>query len=139
MIPRYELFDHTADIGIRAVAPSLPDLIEPCTAGLYAVIGTVAAAGDARPWRFEAASDDAALLLRDYLAEVLLLFDTEHRRLTGLHVTEFTPQRLCATADARPVDTRHSVLQREVKAVTYHELAVRPVAGGYEATCIVDI
>ncbi len=139
MIPRYELFDHTADIGIRAVAPSLPDLIEPCTAGLYAVIGTVAAAGDARPWRFEAAGDDEALLLRDYLAEVLLLFDTEHRRLTALNVAEFTPQHLCVTAGAQPVDARRSVLQREVKAVTYHALAIRPVEGGFEATLIVDI
>jgi SHS2 domain-containing protein len=139
MTPRYELFDHTADIGIRAFAPSLATLIAPSTEGLYAVIGDVVAAGDSHPWRFEAAGDDTSLLLRDYLAEVLLLFDTEHRRLTGLSVAEFTAQRLCVTAGAQPVDAPRSVLQREVKAVTYHALAIRPVNGGLEATFIVDI
>jgi len=139
MTPRYELIDHTADIGIRAIAPSLPALIAPCTEGLYAVIGNVIASGDPRPWRFETVGDDAALLLRDCLAEVLLLFDTEHSRLTDLAVAEFTPQRLCVTGRAQPVDVARSVLQREVKAVTYHALAIQPVAGGYEATCIVDI
>jgi SHS2 domain-containing protein len=139
MPPRYELFDHTADIGVRVVAPSLPTLIAPSTAGLYAVIGEVAAAGHSHRWRFDASGDDASLLLRDYLAEVLLLFDTEHCRLTNLNVTEFTPQRLCVTADAQPVDAPRSVLQREVKAVTYHALAIRPVEGGFEATFIVDI
>jgi SHS2 domain-containing protein len=160
--PHYELFDHTADMGIRVRAPTLAGLIAPATEGLYAVIGRVvavdvrdasgecaasgkraAAEGAARAGpamrTFELHGDDPALLLRDYLGEVLHIFDVEHRRLIDVQVAEFTPQRLVVTAEARPIDEGRSALEREVKAVTYHELAIRPVAGGYEATYIVDI
>jgi SHS2 domain-containing protein len=142
----FELFDHTADMGIRVRAPTLAELIAPATEGLYAVIGEVVGADDATrsagadaARTFELVGDDPALLLRDYLAEVLYVFDVEHRRLIEVQAREFTAQRLVVTAECRPIDETRSVLAREVKAVTYHELAIRPVAGGYEATLIVDI
>jgi len=160
--PHYELFDHTADMGIRVLAPTLAELIAPATEGLYAVIGKVVAAdardvagegapgdrpataqdgikGEPATRTFEIVGDDPALLLRDYLGEVLHVFDVEHRRLTDVRAREFTARRLVVTGECRPIDETRSVLAREVKAVTYHELAIRPVAGGYEATYIVDI
>jgi len=139
MTSGFELFDHTADLGVRAHASSLPELVAPCTEGLYAVVGDVVAGDDGSAWSFESAGDDPAVLLRDYLAEVLLLFEQEHQRLTGVHVLEFGDSRLHVVASACPVDTERSAYHREVKAVTYHELAVRQAGEGYEATYIVDI
>ncbi len=137
---RYELFDHTADLGVRVFAPTLPELVAPATDGFYATIGVIHVSRCADAARsFEFTGVDAAVLLRDYLAELLNLFETEHRRLIGVRVHEFTPQRLVVTGQAQPVDQERSSLRREVKAVTYHELAIRPVADGYEATFIVDI
>ena len=51
MEPSYELFDHTADIGIRAVAPTMAGLVAPAGQGLYAVIGELipAATGEVKP------------------------------------------------------------------------------------------
>jgi hypothetical protein len=40
---------------------------------------------------------------------------------------------------ARTIDAGRSVPGHEVKAVTYHELAIRPIPGGFEATYILDI
>jgi SHS2 domain-containing protein len=161
MTPGYELFDHTADLGVRVWAPSLAELVPPATDGFYATIGEVVAvdaqaaaassprtdaasaataAGDVPSVHtFELIASDPALLLRDYLAELLFLFDTQQQRVVDVRVREFTPQRLVVTAQRRPIDTTRSALLREVKAVTYHELAIRPVTGGYEATFIVDI
>jgi SHS2 domain-containing protein len=39
----------------------------------------------------------------------------------------------------RAIDMEASVLEREVKAVTYHELAIREIDAGFELTYIVDI
>lgn len=139
MTPRYELFDHTADIGVRAWAPSLPQLVQPSTDGFYAVIGELATTGEPVAWRFELTGDDPALLLRDYLAEVLHLFDNQQRRLTDIRVRDFTPERLVVAGQARPIDGPRSAFEREAKAVTYHELAIRPIADGFEATYIVDV
>lgn len=137
--PRFELFDHTADVGVRVRAPTLAGLVAPAVEGLYAVIGDVAATDHPQPWSLTLEQDEMALIFRDFLGEVLYLFDQARRRVTNLRVTEFSPRRLAVSGETRPVDDRRSTFEREVKAVTYHELAVREVPGGYEATFIVDI
>jgi SHS2 domain-containing protein len=138
-LAHFELFEHTADLGVRVWAPTRAALIAPATEGLYAAIGEVVAGGAAAPWSVNLAGDEPALLLRDYLAEVLHLFDGARRRLARVEVQQFTDECLSVLGDACPVDMGRSVLVREIKAITYHELALRRVADGYEATWIVDI
>ena len=142
----YELFDHTADVGVRLFAPSLPELARVAADGLYGVIGKVVPASDAvlaNEPRLEsfafADSSDLAELLRDYLAELLLIFERDHRVVTNIEVEAFEPGRLVARGESRPVDRERSSLDREIKAVTYHGLAIRSVDGGYEATLVVDV
>lgn len=137
--PRYELFDHTADLGVRVWAPSLPELVRPATDALYAVIGDVLSTTESRPLTLTFAGDEPALLLRDYLAELLHLFEHEHRRLRPVTVGDFSAHQLVVAGTAALIDEAASVFEREVKAVTYHELAIRAIAGGFEATYIVDI
>ena len=139
MTPRFELFDHTADVGVRVWAPALPALVAPATEGLYTVIGHIATTGQPAPRTIEVAGDDPAVLLRDYLAEVLLLFEQAHRRLMHLEARAFTAHELVVTGAATPIDAAQSAFEREVKAVTYHELAIRRIADGWEATYILDI
>jgi len=139
MTPGYELFDHTADIGVRVWAPSLAKLIPPASEGLYAVLGELTTFGTSAARTFELDADDAALLLRDYLAELLQLYDSDHRRLTEIQARVYTPEHLVVTGQARTIDAGRSVPGHEVKAVTYHELAIRPIPGGFEATYILDI
>jgi len=124
---------------VRARAATLAGLIRPCTAGLYAVIGQLFPTGEAQPWEFQAIGDDAALLLRDYLGEVLALFAADGYVVEQVEVPEFSAQRLTVVGARRPIDRERSIVQREAKAVTYHELSVREVPGGYEAVFIVDI
>ncbi len=135
----YELFDHTADIGIRAMAPTLAGLIAPAAEGLYAVIGELTARGEPEPRTWELTAGDPALLLRDYLAELLNLFERDRRLATEPEVKVFTDTRLVVEAQARPVDEEHSEYHHEVKAITYHGLEIAEISGGFEATIIVDI
>ncbi len=140
MDSRFELFDHTADIGVRAYAPTLGGLVAPATEGLYTVIGQlVPQAGAGQPVRFEMAGDEPAVMLRDYLAEILRLFETRKQIATEIDVQEFDGERLAVAACSRPLDRQRSQYEHEVKAVTYHELRIRPVSDGFEATYIVDI
>jgi len=139
MDPSFDLFDHTADIGIRARAASLPELLAPATEGLYAVIGQVIAGDMCDSISFTLAGDDPPVLLRDFLAELLVLFERDARRAILLDDITFDDHGLKVTARTAHVDRNRSDLIREVKAVTYHELDIRPIEGGYEATIIVDI
>ncbi len=137
--PAFELFDHTADIGLRIVAPTLEGLIRPATDGLYVVIGELAECGPEETIKLDFAGEDSATLLRDYLAELLRLFETTQRVIVEPSVTEFTSTRLRITARALRIDPDQTIYHREVKAITYHELAISEITGGVEATVIVDI
>ena len=139
MEPSFELFDHTADIGIRARAATLPDLIAPTTEALYAIIGDLIMCGNATPISITCDGPDPPVMLRDYLAEVLTLFERDRRRVTTVNVAVFDDTGLTVEVQAAPIDAERSVYHREVKAITYHELDIRSIAGGYEATLIVDI
>ena len=139
MQPSFELFDHTADMGIRARAATLPGLLAPAGEGLYAVIGELVAAAESKPLVFNLTANDSAELLRDYLSELLTLFDRDALRFTALEVHVFSERCLSLTVHTAHLDKQRSSFRREVKAITYHQLAIRPVAGGYEATVIVDI
>lgn len=135
----YELFDHTADLGVRVTAPTPAELVWPATQGLYATIGELTPVGEETLLTLKFTGPDPAYLLRDYLAELLHFFEHDRRIATAADVQTFTDHELAVTARLRAVDEQHSEYAREVKAVTYHELEIRPVAGGVELKYIVDI
>jgi SHS2 domain-containing protein len=135
----FELFDHTADVGVRVVAPTLAELVPPAIAGFYSVLGDIRTAEPATPERFDFTGDDPALLLRDLLAELLRRFDESGVQFGGASARVFEPGRLVVDGALRPIDFDRSELETEVKAITYHQLEVRPIDGGFQATYIVDI
>lgn len=138
----FELFDHTADMGVRAFAPSMPELVEPAVKGLYAVIGELAAGAAREPFgldRTAAGRSGAALLLRDFLAELLVMFEADQRIAVEIVAQRFDDEVLSVRGWTAPVDAAQSEFHREAKAITYHELEIRPTERGYEITYIVDI
>ena len=139
MQPSYTIFDHTADAGLRIVAPTLPELLEPAARGLYAIIGHLVAGAGQDSVHFNLRGGDAPVLLRDYLDELLVLFDRDTTMATALTVHGFDENRLVVHAETAAVDKKRSALHHEVKAITYHELDIRAIPGGYEATIIVDL
>ncbi len=139
MRPGYELFDHTADVGVRVYASNYPELIRAASEGLYSVIGELIPDGPSRAEEFHLSGGDPAELLRDYLAELLLIFERDHRMMTSIRVETFASGCLVVVGESKPVNRERSAFDREIKAVTYHGLKLCPVDGGYEATYIVDI
>ncbi len=139
MEPNYEIFDHTADMGMRVVAPTMSALLAPAAYGLYAMIGELASAGAAATLAIELTGDDPSIMLRDFLDELLVLFDRDKRIAVTLDDGEFTGDRLHVAVQTRGIDEDRCVFLREVKAITYHALDIVDVPGGFQATVIVDI
>lgn len=141
----FELFDHTADLGVRVRAASLHDLIRLAGEALYAAIGEVAAGGTETLHVFDLRAADQAVALRDYLAELLYAFETRSLKAVRIgsselhHAAPPLDVRLLVEVWFAPVDREHSTLAREVKAVTYHDLDLTHSPDGYEARFIVDI
>lgn len=135
----YELFEHTADLGIRVHAENLPGLVAPATSGLYTAIGTLVGMDDGHEIAFSFAGDEPVLMLRDYLAELLFLFEDSGEIVDRLDRVTFTEDRLDVVGRRSPLDRERSELAREVKAVTYHDLRINEIPGGVEIAFIVDI
>lgn len=135
----FELFDHTADMGLRIRAATMPGLLQPAAEALYAAIGELTPTGDATPQRMELTDGEPAELLRDFLTELLVLFERDGRIVTRIVSPVLNESLLAATCTIAPIDEDACIFAREVKAITYHELDIREVPGGFEATMIVDI
>jgi SHS2 domain-containing protein len=137
----HELFEHTADLGIRVVAPDRDTLFREAAEALFDAIAErssvleVPGAGR-RSFAIEGRRLD--YLLVDWLGELLYVFDTE-RLLLHDFVVRVDDDGLRAAAAPVPLDPERHRLLHEVKAVTYHRLRVELTDHGWLAEVIVDI
>lgn len=137
----YEVFEHTADVGIRCRASSLEELFADAGRGLFSVIvANLEAVRPVEALRIELTGLSGRLddLLFDWLAELLYQFDTR-RQLFSRFEVRLDNNRLDATAWGEPMDRTRHEMDREVKAITYHGLKVQRQADGWLAEVIVDI
>lgn len=136
-----EYFDHTADIGMRITATSLPELFGEAGKGMFRLIvenyDNLEFISTSGTLHLRAEALD--LLLFDWLKELLYRFDLRHEILGGFRIEVAAEQGLSACFGSIPLDPQSHVLDHEVKAVTYHELAVRATPQGWEAVVILDI
>jgi SHS2 domain-containing protein len=135
----YELFDHTADLGLRATAPDLDTLFAEAARALTAAI--VENPADLRPvqsFDLNLSGSERHYLLFDWLKELLYRFDAEHFLMADCTV-QVRDHGLSATVRGEAHDPQRHTLCHEVKAITYHELKVEPTTDGWLAEVIVDI
>ncbi len=135
----YELFEHTADLGLRGTAPDLNALFEEAAKALTsAIVEDPAAIRHETEVTIEIAGTDREYLLFDWLKDLLYRFDAEHMIFSRFEVT-VRDDGLTGKAWGEPLDPARHVLSHEVKAITYHELKVEQTADGWLAEVIVDI
>lgn len=135
----HEHFDHTADLGLRIVAPNLNQLFAEAGECLFAAIvddpGTIR---DRNEFTLVIEGTDRAYLLFDWLKELLLRFDRDGL-LFARYEVNVQDNGLSARIGGEPFDPSRHALLREVKAITYHDLIVEESADGWLAEVIVDI
>ncbi|MHC4083509.1 MAG: archease [Planctomycetota bacterium] len=135
----YELFEHTADLGLRVRAPDLDELFAEAGLALFSVI--VDDLGEVRATHtidFRIEGRDPVYLLFDWLHELLVTFDTRRLVLSEFHV-RVAGDGLEAEAHGEGLDPERHRLLHEVKAVTYHGLKLEQITEGWQAEVIVDI
>ncbi|WP_434521639.1 archease [Halorubrum sp. AS12] len=145
----YELRDHTADVAVEATADSLSALFAAVADGLAAASAeSVPDAGDR--FELEVAAESREALLFDYLGrliyerDVRLVLPADHRCAVvepGEGDRQNNPAdpdewRLAASARGVPLD---AVAAREIKAVTYSEMALERRDDEWYAYVVFDV
>lgn len=135
----YELFEHTADLGLRVRAPDLDTLFaEAATCLFSAVLEDVSAVEPRQSVTVELSGTDREFLLFDWLRDLLLKCDADHL-VFGRFEVKVRDDGLTGTARGEPYDPARHMLAHEVKAITYHELKVVHDGDQWLAEVIVDI
>jgi SHS2 domain-containing protein len=81
------------------------------------------------------------LLLYDWLSELIYLKDSDQLVFprAEVRVTEGPPSRLDARLAGGPIDRATTALRADPKAVTFHQFALEPRAGGWRARLVIDV
>lgn len=139
--PFYRLIDHTADLGMEILGDDPMDLFANAARALFAVLAPVG--GRAAPGRRRHTIDlegaDWADLMVNWLRELLYLWNGEQQVLSGLEIQSLSETHLRAEVITGDVVPRRHRVGQEIKAVTYHQIAVGPGEQGWRARVIFDL
>ena len=136
-----EVFDHTADVGLRIRADTRDDLFRTAAEGLFDYI--VANREAVRVDRTEDVAlraDSTADLLLGWLNELIFRSETGHVLYTRFEVRVADDGlALGARVGGEAIDRDRHVLDHEVKAVTHHGTSLDREGDGWVAEVILDI
>ncbi len=125
---------HTADWALDVWAPDLIGLLQQAAHGMYALMHTRLQAEPREAYRFEIAAPDRETLLVTFLSELLYFTQRDDVAFDRFDLT-CDGERLSVEVEGTPIES----IAKEIKAVTYHNLAVRETERGLEATIVFDV
>ncbi len=126
--------EHTADWSLEAWAPDLPGLLEQAARGMYSLEGVKPAGSPPIERLMEIQADDAESLLVRFLSELLYLEEQEELVCDQFELV-LNGYHLSARLRGAPSVSR----DKEIKAVTYHNLQVIESPQGLSARIVFDV
>ena len=137
--PRWEHFQHAADVGVRGLGDCPETAFEQAALALTAVITDPNAVRSLKAVKVRCEAPDLELLLTDWLNAIVYEMATR-RMLFGRFQASLADGRLTATLWGEPVDVARHRPAVEVKGATYTELRVEQLRrGDWSAQCVVDV
>ncbi len=135
---KFEIIDHTADVGIIAYGSSAEEVFVNAAYGMFNIIAELAEVGETIQRDIVAEASDLEELLVTWLNELLYLFDAEKLIFKRFEIKNLEREKLYATAYGEKVDPSRHKLKTEVKAATYHLLKLER-NDDFKAQVIFDI
>ena len=135
----YEVFEHTADIGLNAYGSTLPELFIHAAQGMESLMVAPEQVQVRVSREIVVEGHDKISLLIAWLNELIFLFDTEYLIFREFEIDSLTETHLKGRASGEPYDAQRHDMSSAIKAVTWHEAAVEQTAEGYKARIIFDI
>lgn len=134
----YEELSHTADISIRVSGRTLNELFENAAFGMFDMISgrQLARVPAEVEESLTLESFDRESLLVDWLTELLIWYEANRKMVTRTEIqtisgTELTADFWAGAAQFEPY--------ADIKAITYHDLAIEKVDETWQATIVFDV
>lgn len=124
---------HMADIAIEVLASNLSELFINAAQGLYHILGIRTGTGEPEKLRLYIEEPDNESLLVSFLNE--LLYYAEQKKIANEFKLTISDHKLEAVLQMIPLVS----IEKEVKAVTYNEMAIKKNPHGFETRIVFDI
>jgi SHS2 domain-containing protein len=121
---RFELIEHTADIGLNAYGKDLPEAFANAAYGMFSIIAELDSVREVETRRVEVSADDIEGLLFEWLNSLLYYLDVEMLLFKRFDIIEFGDARLVAECRGEKYDAARHQIKTGVKSATYHTLEV---------------
>ena len=131
--------DHTADVGYRLFAPTLPELFAVAGQALFDAITDLETIQPTLQKAIAVQASDREALLVAWLAELNYLCLTEFLLFARFEMRALSDTQLRALAHGEKIEAQRHEIKTEIKAVTYHGLYVREANARWEAQVIFDV
>ena len=119
----YELIDHTADVGVKAYGKTVAEAFAHAAKAMFDIITDSSVIAPIGQYDITLDAPDLEQLLVDWLSELLFLNGAKNLVFGKFDVT-IQGTHLTAHVYGEPYDTSKHKMGVEIKAVTYHILAV---------------
>lgn len=135
----FEVLEHTADIGLRAFGGDLAEAFARAALGMFSLMVELAGVREVEAWEVVAEGYDLAELLVNWLNELLYLLEVEGMLGRGFHVELDGAGRLRGQVRGERYSPSRHRRRREVKAATFHRLAIKEDACGVTVEVYFDL
>jgi len=135
----YEVFEHTADIGVRIKGKDLEGLFKNSGLALFQISSRKQFTKDKTHTsiKVKLGSDNLESLFVDWLNELLSLSAARGLIFHNIKVNKLENNSIEAVVMGNAINNYK--VNTEIKAATYHQLRVAQKAAGWEAEVILDV
>ena len=135
----YKVLDHTADLRIQVTGATLLDLYINAGLALFDLITKSDVGTEEDNILMTISGEDDTDLLINWLRELLFLFNGKELLVNSIAILSLENLTLTARVGVISYEPDKVEIDREIKAVTYHQAGVKPSPKGYVAHIIFDL
>lgn len=126
---KFEVIDHTADMGIKAYGKDLAELFTSAACGMASLITDLEKVSPKDSEDISLKAENREELLVSWLNEILYLFASKNMLFSKFEVSEIDEKHLRAKIFGEEFDTTRHQIETEFKAATYHQLRISKLRG----------
>ncbi|RLD12480.1 archease [candidate division KSB1 bacterium] len=134
----FEVFEHTADVGLRLARATLAELFRDAAFAMFCIMAPGCELKSRLVKHIRVQADDLEELLVSWLSELNFLFQTELFAPAEVNL-KIDNNDLFATVAGEIIDPLQHRIELEIKAITYHKILVANKNGLWRAQVIFDI
>jgi SHS2 domain-containing protein len=121
---KFELIEHTADMGLKAYGKNLSEAFTNAAYGMFSIIAELDNVREKEKRHIEIKGDDKESLLFEWLNSLLYYFDVEGLIFKRFNIIEFGENQLKADCLGEKYNPKHHQLKTGIKSATFHMLEV---------------